>query len=154
MARLLPWVVVAAVLSGVTVNVLRLRGDVSLACLSVAAQALEIAAGAALIVAGGAGGRGRDRWLLAGAGAGWLVAEWASPAAPGAATFTAGLIAVISPLPLVLAARWRRPAAAARLAVPLGLAVLLALTAACSPGRWPPPRPARAMPGAPTARGT
>jgi signal transduction histidine kinase len=133
-ARLLPWVVVAAVLSGVTVNVLRLRGDVSLAGPSLAAQALEIAAGAALIVAGGAGGRGRDRWLLAGAGAGWLVAEWASPAAPGAVAFTVGLIAVSSPLPLVLATRWRRPAAAARLAVPLGLAVLLALTAAVLTG--------------------
>jgi signal transduction histidine kinase len=132
--RLLPWVVVAAVLSGVTVNVLRLRGDVSLAGPSVAAQALEIAAGAALIVAGGACGRGRDRWLLAGAGAGWLVAEWASPAAPGAVAFTVGLIAVISPLPLVLAARWRRPPTAARLAAPLGLAVLLALTAAVLTG--------------------
>ena len=90
MARLLPWAVVAAVLSGVTANVLRLRADVSFAGPSVAAQALEIAAGAALIVVGGAAGRGGERWLLPAAGAGWLIAEWASPAAPGAAAFTAG----------------------------------------------------------------
>jgi signal transduction histidine kinase len=130
-ARLLPWVLVAAVLSGVTATVLRLRGDVSFAGPSVAAQALAIAAGAMLIVAGGAGGRGRDRWLLPAAGAGWLIAEWASPAAPGAALLTVGLIAVMSPLPLVLAARWWRPPAAAR------LPVLLAVAAAVLSGPLP-----------------
>ena len=99
MARLLPWAVVAAALSGVTANVLRLRADVSFAGPSVAAQALEIAAGAALIVVGGTAGRGRDRWLLPAAGAGWLIAEWASPAAPDAAAFTLGLIAVSGRVP-------------------------------------------------------
>jgi signal transduction histidine kinase len=107
--RLLPWAVVAAVLSGVTVNVLRLRGDVSLAGPSVAAQVLDIVAGAALIVAGAAYGRGRGRWLLPAAGAAWLAAEWANPAAPGAVPFTVGLVAFLAPLPLVLASRWQRP---------------------------------------------
>ena len=138
MARLLPWVVVAAVLSGVTANVLRLRGDVSLAGPSMPAQALEIAAGAALVVAGGAGGRGRQRWFLSSAGAAWLVAEWASPAAPGATAFTVGLIAVMLPLPLVLAARGRRPPVLARRALLVlalfVLAMLLAVAAALLSG--------------------
>jgi signal transduction histidine kinase len=133
-ARLVPWAVVAAVLSGVTANVLRLRGDVSYAGPSVAAQALEVAAAAALIVAGGTAGRGWGRWLLPAAGAGWLVAEWASPAAPGAAAFTAGLIAVLAAFPLVLASRWRRPPVAQGLAVLLALAVLFALAAAVISG--------------------
>ncbi len=138
MARLLPWAVVAAVLSGVTANVLRLRGDVSVAGPSIAADALEIAAGAALIVAGGAAGRGRQRWFLSAAGAAWLVAEWASPAAPGAIAFTVGLIAAVLPLPLVLAARARRPPVAAGRALLvlalLVLAVLLALASALLSG--------------------
>jgi hypothetical protein len=41
-------------------------------------------------------GHGRDRWLLAVTGSCWLVAEWASPAAPGAAAFTAGLMQALS----------------------------------------------------------
>jgi signal transduction histidine kinase len=105
--RLLPWAAVAAVLAGVTANVLRLRGEVSLAGPSVAAQVLDVAAGAALILAAAAGGRGR--WLLAAAGAAWLAAEWANPAAPGAVLFTVGLVAFLAPLPLVLASRWRHP---------------------------------------------
>jgi signal transduction histidine kinase len=133
-ARLVPWAVVAAVLSGVTVNVLRLRAEVSFAGPSVAAQALEIAAGAVLIVVGGAAGLGRDRWLLPAAGAGWLVAEWASPAAPGAAGLTVGLIAVMASLPLLLASRWRRSGPAAGLAGLLALAVLLALAGAVASG--------------------
>jgi hypothetical protein len=100
MARLLPWAIVAAVLSGVTANVLRLRADVSFAGPSVVAQVLEIGAGAALIVVGGAVGY----WLLPAAGASWLMTEWASPAAPGAAAFTAGLVAV-----LAAATRYRAP---------------------------------------------
>ena len=84
MTRLLLWAAVAAVLSAVTANVLRLRADVSFAGPSVAAQVLEIAAGAVLIVVGGTAGRGLERWLLPAAGAGWLIAEWGSPAAPGA----------------------------------------------------------------------
>jgi len=107
--RLLPWAVVAAVLAGVTANVLRLRGEVSLAGPSVAGQVLDVAAGAALIIAAAAGGRGR--WPLAAAGAAWLAAEWANPAAPGAVLFTVGLIVFLAPLPLVLASRWRRPLA-------------------------------------------
>ncbi len=106
MTRLLPWAAVAAVLAGVTANVLRLRGEVSLAGPSVAGQVLDVAAGAALILAGAAGGRGR--WLLAAAGAAWLAAEWANPAAPGAVLFTVGLVVFLAPLPLVLASRWRR----------------------------------------------
>jgi hypothetical protein len=62
--RLLLCAAVAAVLSAVTANVLRLRADVSFAGPSVAAQVLEIAAGAVLIVVGGAAGRGVERWLL------------------------------------------------------------------------------------------
>src|SRR5215472_9195214 len=107
--RLLPWALVAAVLSAVTVNVLRLRGEVSLAGPSVAAQVLDIAAGAALIMAGAAAGRGRGRWLLPAAGAAWLAAEWANPAIPGAVLFTVGLVAFLAPLPFVLASCWRRP---------------------------------------------
>jgi signal transduction histidine kinase len=102
--RLLPWAVVAAVLAGVTVNVLRLRGEVSLAGPSVAAQVLDVAAGTALILAGATAGRGK--WLLATAGAAWLAAEWANPAAPGAVLFTVGLVVFLAPLPLVLASRW------------------------------------------------
>src|SRR5262249_1119382 len=86
--------------------VLRLRGEVSLAGPSVAAQVLEVAAGAALILAGAAAGRGN--WLLTAAGAAWLAAEWANPAAPGAVLFTGGLVAVLAPLPLILASRWRQ----------------------------------------------
>ena len=130
MARLVPWAVVAAVLAGVTANVLRLRADVSLAGPSVAAQAPEIAAGAALIVVGGTAGRGRDRWLLPAAGASWLIAEWASPAAPGAAALTAGLIAVLAALPLVLASRWRHRPSVQALALLLALSVLLAVAGA------------------------
>jgi signal transduction histidine kinase len=133
-ARVVPWAVLAAVLSGVTVNVLRLRADVSLAGPSVAAQVLEITAAAALIVVGGAAGRGPARWLLPAAGAGWLVAEWASPAAPGAAAFTTGLIAVLASLPLVLASRWPRTPVAAGQRLLLALAVLLALAAAVTSG--------------------
>ena len=90
-----------------TVNVLRLRGDVSLAGPSVPAQALEVAAGAALLVGSGVACHGWPRWLLVAAGAAWLTAEWASPAAPDAATLTVGLIVVLAPLPLVLASRMR-----------------------------------------------
>jgi signal transduction histidine kinase len=107
--RLLPWAAVAAVLAGVTANVLRLRGEVSLAGPSVAGQVLDVAAGAALILAAAAGGRGR--WLLAAAGAAWLAAEWANPAVPGAVLFTVGLVVFLAPLPLVLASRWRQPLA-------------------------------------------
>ena len=113
---------------------LRLRGDVSLAGPSGAAQALEIAAGAALIVAGGAAGRGWGHWLLPAAGAAWLAAEWDNPAAPGAAAFTVGLIAVQVSLPLVLASRWRRSFVAAPLAILLASAVLFALAGAVSSG--------------------
>jgi signal transduction histidine kinase len=134
MARLVPWAAVAAVLSGVTANVLRLRGDVSLAGPSLAAQALEIAAGAALIIVGGVAGRGRERWLLLVAGVTWLIAEWASPAAPGAAALTAGLLAVLAAFPLVLASRWRQPRVAPDLPALLALAVLLALAAAVISG--------------------
>jgi signal transduction histidine kinase len=134
MARLVPWAVVAAVLSGVTANVLRLRADVSFAGPSVSAQVLELAAGAALIIAGGTAARGPARWLLPGAGAGWLIAEWASPAAPGAAAFTAGLVAALAALPLVLASRWRHGQERWGPAALLALAVLLALGAAVISG--------------------
>jgi signal transduction histidine kinase len=96
------------VLSAVTVNVLRLRGDVSLAGPSIPAAVLEVAAGIAMLVAAGVGYRGGRRWLLAAAGAAWLSAEWASPAAPDAAALTVGLIVVLAPLPLVLASRIHR----------------------------------------------
>jgi signal transduction histidine kinase len=97
------------------------RGDVALAGPSAAAQALSVSAGLALVLAA-ASVRGlrvvRPR-LLAAAGAAWLAAEWASPGAPDALLFTAGLAATGLALPLVLAAtlpltpRW---AAAATLA--------------------------------------
>ena len=103
----MPWAVVAAVLSAVTINVLRLRGDVSLAGPSVPAQVLEVAAGAALLIAAGVACHGWPRWLLVAAGAAWLTAEWASPAAPDAATLTIGLIVPLAPLSLVLASRIR-----------------------------------------------
>jgi len=110
-ARLLPWVIVATLLCAVTASVLRLRGDISLAGPSVAAQVLEVAAGTALIVVAGSSARGLERWLLAGAGACWLTAEWASPAAPGAVALTVGLIGSMLSLPLVLAARLHGPRA-------------------------------------------
>jgi signal transduction histidine kinase len=134
MARLLPWAAVAVVLSGVTANVLRLRADVSLAGPSVTAQALEVVAGATLIVAGGIVGRGPGWWLLPAAGTSWLMTEWASPAAPDAAVFTAGLIAVLAAAPLVLASRWRRPPATRGPGPLLALAVLIALAAAVAGG--------------------
>jgi signal transduction histidine kinase len=133
MARLVPWAVVAAVLSGVTANVLRSRAEVSFAGPSVAAQALEIGAGAALIVVGGTAGQGPGRWLLPGAGAAWLTTEWASPGAPDAVAFTAGLVAVLAASPLVLASRWRLPVTRGP-AVLLVLAVLLALAGAVISG--------------------
>jgi signal transduction histidine kinase len=133
-ARVLQWAVVAAVLSGVTVNVLRLRGDVSLAGPSVPAQALAVVAGAALIIAGGAGGQGRVRWFLPAAGAAWLAAEWASPAAPGAVVFTVGLIVIMAPLPLVLAARRQHRSVAAGATALLALAVLCGLAGALLSG--------------------
>jgi signal transduction histidine kinase len=145
-ARLWSWAAVAAVLSGVTANVLRLSGDVSLAGPSAAAQALEIMAGSALIVVAGAGSQGLVRWLLAVAGAAWLAAEWASPAAPGAVAFTAGLIVVLAPVPLVLAARWQRPPAAKVPTALLSLAALLGTTGAVLSGpltaAWASPRDA------------
>jgi signal transduction histidine kinase len=134
MARLVPWAVVAAVLSGVTATVLRLRADVSFVGPSVAAQVLEIGAGAALIVVGSTAGRGPGRWLLPAAGAAWLMTEWASPAAPDAAAFTAGLIAVMAAFPLVLASRWRRPPLTRSLAALLVLTVLLAAAGAVLSG--------------------
>jgi len=133
-ARLLPWAVVAAVVSGLTVNVLRLRGDVSIAGPFIGAQTLEILAGAALIMVAGAGGTGLVRWLLPIAGATWLAAEWASPAAPGPVPFTVGLLVVLTPLPLVLASRWRRPPATAGQAVLLALATVLGLAGAITGG--------------------
>jgi signal transduction histidine kinase len=133
-ARLLPWAAVAAMLAGVTANVLRLRGDVSLAGPSVAAQVLDIVAGAALIVAGSASHRIRDRWLLRAAGAAWLAAEWASPAVPGAVLFTVGLVTFLAPLPLVLASRWRQPVIGPAPAALLATAVLLGVVAAVLAG--------------------
>ena len=130
----MPWAIVAAVLSGVTASVLHVRADVSFAGPSIVAQALEIAAGAGLIVAGGTAARGPARWLLPAAGAGWLITEWASPAAPDAAALTAGLVAVLATSPLVLASRWRRPPLTRGLTVLLALAVLLALTGAVVSG--------------------
>jgi signal transduction histidine kinase len=142
--RLLLWAPVAAALSAVTANVLRLRADVSFAGPSVAAQVLEIAAGAVLIVVGGTAGRGLERWLLSAAGAGWLIAEWASPAAPDPAAFTLGLIAVLAAFPLVLASRCRRRPVALIPAVLLALAVMLALAGAVVSG---PVAAAAASPG-------
>jgi signal transduction histidine kinase len=142
------WAVFAAVLAGVTISVLRAGGPVSLAGPSVGAEVLEVAAGVALILAGGIAGHHRNRWLLPAAGACWLVAEWANPAGPGAVAFTAGLVTVMTSLPLVLAGRWRRVpetstslasgAAGARvsrvLPLLLGLAVLLATAGAMAGG--------------------
>jgi signal transduction histidine kinase len=139
MTRLVSWAVVAAVVSGVTINVLRLRADVSLAGTSLLGQVLEVAAGALLIVVGGACGRGSERWLLPASGIGWLAAEWANPASPSAAVFTFGLIAALLSLPLVLASRLPRPVAKSSwpaLGVRLLslLAIALALTAAITGG--------------------
>lgn len=140
-ARLLPWAAVAAVLSGVTANVLRLRGEVSLAGPSVAAQVLDIAAGAALILAGAAGGRGK--WLLAAAGAAWLAAESANPAAQGAVLFTVGLVAFLAPLPLVLASRWRQPLVGSGPVVPASRLrpSLMGNSQALRASRWQRPLP-------------
>jgi hypothetical protein len=88
-----------------TMVVLRSRGDLALAGPSAAAQVLVVGAGLLLVVAAAAS-RGesavRLRLLAAGVAA-WLAAEWASPAAPGALAFTAGLAATGLALPLVLA---------------------------------------------------
>jgi signal transduction histidine kinase len=141
----MPLAVVAAVLSGVTVYVLRLRGDVSLAGPSAAAQILEVMAGGALIVIGGIADRNSDRWLLPAAGAAWLVTEWDSPAAPGPVAMTVGLTVIMAVPPLVLASRWRLPLSTARVsarrrasttlpAASLALAVLLATAAAIISG--------------------
>ena len=148
MARLGLWAVFAAVLAGVTINVLRAGGSVSLAGPSVAAEVVEVAAGVVLIVAGGTAGRRQDQWLLSAAGACWLVGEWANPAGPGAVAFTAGLVTVMAPLPLVLAGRLRRGPAHSSSVTPggavagssrvlpalLGLAVVLAAAGATAGG--------------------
>ena len=118
-----------------TVNVLRLRGDVSLAGPSVPAAVLEVAAGIALLVAAGVAYRGERRWLLAAAGAAWLSAEWASPAAPGAAALTVGLIVVLAPLPLVLASRMTQLRDGTRVELAFAsLALVLAAAAALLAG--------------------
>jgi signal transduction histidine kinase len=123
------------VLSAVTVNVLRLRGDVSLAGPSIPAAVLEVAAGIAMLVAAGVGYRGGRRWLLAAAGAAWLSAEWASPAAPDAAALTVGLIVVLAPLPLVLASRMTELRDATRVELAFAsLALVLAAAAALLSG--------------------
>ncbi len=105
-----------------TLVVLRERGDAALAGPSIAAQALAVGAGVALIVAAAVAPAGRipRRGLLAAAGSAWLATEWANPGAPGALIFTAGLVATGLALALVLAA-----SRAGRVAV--ALAVLGAL---------------------------
>jgi signal transduction histidine kinase len=131
--RLTVWALVAAVLAGLTANVLRLSGAESLAGPWVAAQGLEVGSGAAAVLAGGAAGGGWQNWIVAAAGVCWLVAEWASPAAAGSVAFTAGLVCSLAALPLVLASRlWRSPATTRRAL--LGLAVLLASMAAVISG--------------------
>jgi signal transduction histidine kinase len=147
-ARLTIWAVAAAAVAGVTISALRAGGLFSLAGPSVAAQVLEVAAGVALIVAGGLAGRQQDSWLLPLAGACWLSGEWANPAGSGALAFTVGLVTVMASLPLVLAGRWGRRFAQSRslgtgdaggrapilLPVLLGLAVLLAAAGAIAAG--------------------
>ena len=104
-----------------TIVVLQARGDAALAGPSAAAQALSVGAGLALVLAAASvrGLRAVRPRLLAAAGGAWLAAEWASPAAPGALLFTAGLVATGLALPFVLAATLPlvpRAAAAATLA--------------------------------------
>ena len=140
-ARLLPWAAVAAVLSGVTANVLRLRGEVSLAGPSVAAQVLDIAAGAALILAGAA----------AAAASGFLLPR-ARPGSPPSrrtrpprvrSSFTVGLVAFLAPLPLVLASRWRQPLVGSGPVVPASRLrpSLWATARPCRASRWQRPLP-------------
>ena len=98
--------VLAAGCAWPTLSVLRSRGDFALAGPAPVAHVLAVGAGLLLVLAA-ADTRTvpaiRPR-LLAAAGAAWLAAEWASPAAPGALVFTAGLVATGLTLPLVLAA--------------------------------------------------
>src|SRR4051794_1237824 len=122
------WLVcaLAAGFAAPAIVVLRSRGDVSLAGPSVAAEALSVGAGLALVLAAASARDARvvRPRLLAAAGAAWLAAEWASPGAPGALVFTAGLAATGLALPLVLAATLplapRRAAAATLVAAGVG----------------------------------
>jgi signal transduction histidine kinase len=84
----------AVACAGPAIAVLHDRGDASLAGPSIAAQGLVIVAGLSLVAT-------LDPWL-AGAGAAWLAAEWASPAAPNALLFGAGLAATGLTLPLLV----------------------------------------------------
>jgi signal transduction histidine kinase len=102
--RMPRWVLclTAAACAGPTIAVLRTEGELSLAGPSAAAQVLVVVAGLALIATLDV--------RLAAAGAAWLAAEWASPAAPNALIFSAGILTTGLALPLIV---WRAPAAAA-----------------------------------------
>ena len=103
-ARMPRWVLClpAAACAGPTIAVLRTEGELSLAGPSPAAQGLVVVAGLALIAT--------LDLRLAAAGAAWLAAEWASPAAPNALIFSAGILATGLALPLIVL---RAPVAAA-----------------------------------------
>ena len=105
MPRWLAWTLAGAC-AVPTVVVLRAGGDVALAGASPWAQALVVGAGLAVVAAAAAAQDDRSvrRGMLAAGAAAWLAAEWANPAAPGAALFTAGWIATGLALPLVLGA--------------------------------------------------
>jgi signal transduction histidine kinase len=105
MPRWLAWALAGAC-AVPTVVVLRAGGDVALAGASPWAQALVVGAGLAVVAAAAAAQDDRSvrRRMLAAGGAAWLAAEWANPATPGAALFTAGWIATGLALPLVLGA--------------------------------------------------
>lgn len=102
MRRATIWLALAAILGGVTATVLHARGEVSLAGHSGWWQVVEIAGGAGCMVGAGVAPGGSKRWALVAAGASWLAAEWANPAAPGALIFTVGLASASLTLPFVL----------------------------------------------------
>ena len=132
MATRLVWMLAAAC-AVPTVAVLRARGDAALAGPSGWAQALAVGAGLALVAAAAAthdDGTLR-RAMLAAGGAAWLAAEWASPGAPGAVLFTAGLVAAGAAVPLVLGATL---AGAGAVRAPAVAAVLLAAAGAALRG--------------------
>ncbi len=100
---------------------------------SLLGQAVTVMAGAGLVGLGGLRMPTRPgRWLVGAAGAGWLAAEWANPAAPEAVIFTIGLVCSGAFLPLFMAGAL--PGRAGRIGLLRPAAVVIAGAAAVLTG--------------------
>ena len=106
-------VAVAAALAVITVEMTRSRSGSALEAPSTAGAAVVILPCLALVVVGAiTWGRRLESVVaasLVGAGLAWALADWSSPAAPGAVGFTAGLIVSLGFVPALAAAVARHP---------------------------------------------